>query len=167
MRVSWVNELIDLYEKNCDKIGVIEYRGEIPYVLLPPFHTTVTAQITVTIDEKGNFINAESVDSDDKLTIIPVTEKSGSRTAGKEPHPLCDNLRYLAGDYAKYYKDDGVCNALYISQMEKWVKSDFCHDKVRAIYLYLKKGTLIKNLVDRRIIKLNESNQIDDKENNQ
>ena len=163
--MSWVNELIDLYEKNSDKIGVIEYRGEIPYVLLPPFHTTVTAQITVTIDEKGNFINAESVDSDDKLTIIPVTEKSGSRTAGKEPHPLCDNLRYLAGDYAKYYKDDGVCNALYISQMEKWVKSDFCHDKVRAIYLYLKKGTLIKNLVDRRIIKLNESNQIDDKEN--
>ena len=119
----------------------------------------------VYFDEKGNFINAESVDSDDKLTIIPVTEKSGSRTAGKEPHPLCDNLRYLAGDYAKYYKDDGVCNALYISQMEKWVKSDFCHDKVRAIYLYLKKGTLIKNLVDRRIIKLNESNQIDDKEN--
>lgn len=163
--MSWVNELIDLYEKNSDKIGVIEYRGEIPYVLLPPFHTTVTAQITVTIDEKGNFINAESVDSDDKLTIIPVTEKSGSRTAGKEPHPLCDNLRYLAGDYAKYYEDDGVCNALYISQMEKWVKSDFCHDKVRAIYLYLKKGTLIKNLVDRRIIKLNESNQIDDKEN--
>lgn len=137
--MSWVNELIDLYEKNSDKIGVIEYRGEIPYVLLPPFHTTVTAQITVTIDEKGNFINAESVDSDDKLTIIPVTEKSGSRTAGKEPHPLCDNLRYLAGDYAKYYEDDGVCNALYISQMEKWVKSDFCHDKVRAIYLYLKK----------------------------
>ncbi len=163
--MSWVNELIDLYDKNSDKIGVIEYRGEIPYVLLPPFHTTVTAQITVTIDEKGNFINAESVDSDDKLTIIPVTEKSGSRTAGKEPHPLCDNLRYLAGDYAKYYEDDGVCNALYISQMEKWVKSDFCHDKVRAIYLYLKKGTLIKNLVDRRIIKLNESNQIDDKEN--
>ena len=68
--MSWVNELIDLYEKNSDKIGVIEYRGEIPYVLLPPFHTTVTAQITVTIDEKGNFINAESVDSDDKLTII-------------------------------------------------------------------------------------------------
>ena len=34
-----------------------------------------------------------------------ITEKSGSRTAGKEPHPLCDNLRYLAGDYTKYYKD--------------------------------------------------------------
>lgn len=112
--MSYVNELIDLYNKNQDKIGVIEYRGDIPYVLLPPFHTTVTAQITVTIDQNGNFMRAELVAQDDKMTVIPVTEKSGSRTAGKEPHPLCDNLRYLAGDYKDYYKDDGVCNELYM-----------------------------------------------------
>lgn len=162
--MSWVNELVDLYEKNDDKIGVIEYRRDMPYVLLPPFHTTVTAQIVVTIDQSGNFMNAELVNVNDKLTIIPVTEKSGSRTAGKEPHPLCDNLRYLAGDYTKYYKDDGVCNELYISQLEKWVNSDYCHEKVRAIYLYLKKSTLIHDLVSEKVIKLNEQNQIDDKE---
>ena len=86
--MNWVNELIDLYEKNEDQIGVIEERNGMQYVLLPPFHTTVTAQITVTIDQDGNFLNAESVDSSSKLTTIPVTEKSGSRTAGKEPHPL-------------------------------------------------------------------------------
>ena len=163
--MSWINELIDLYEKNGDKIGVIEYRRDIPYVLLPPFHTTVTAQITVTIDQDGNFVHAEQVDQNDKLTIIPVTEKSGSRTAGKEPHPLCDNLRYLAGDYKKYYKDDGVCSELYISQLEKWVESDYCHEKVKAIYKYLKKSTLIQDLVAHKIIKLNEENQIDEKEN--
>ena len=162
--MSWVNELVDLYEKNDDKIGVIEYRRDMSYVLLPPFHTTVTAQIVVTIDQSGNFMNAELVNANDKLTIIPVTEKSGSRTAGKEPHPLCDNLRYLAGDYTKYYKDDGVCNELYISQLEKWVNSDYCHEKVRAIYLYLKKNTLVHDLVSEKVIKLNEQNQIDDKE---
>ena len=162
--MSWVNELVDLYEKYDDKIGVIEYRRDMPYVLLPPFHTTVTAQIVVTIDQSGNFMNAELVNANDKLTIIPVTEKSGSRTAGKEPHPLCDNLRYLAGDYTKYYKDDGVCNELYISQLEKWVNSDYCHEKVRAIYLYLKKNTLVHDLVSEKVIKLNEQNQIDDKE---
>lgn len=163
--MSYVNELIDLYSKNQDKIGVIEYRGDIPYVLLPPFHTTVTAQITVTIDQNGNFMRAELVAQDDKMTIIPVTEKSGSRTAGKEPHPLCDNLRYLAGDYKDYYKDDGVCNELYMSQIEKWEKSTYSHEKVKAIYLYLKKATLIKDLVEQKIIKLNDNNQIDDKEN--
>ena len=163
--MSWVNELIDLYEINSDKIGVIEYRRDMPYVLLPPFHTTVNAQITVTIDQNGNFMNAELVDLNDKLTIIPVTEKSGSRTAGKEPHPLCDNLRYLAGDYTKYYEDDGICHELYISQLKEWVESGYCHEKVRAIYLYLKKNTLVSDLVKKRIIKLNKQNQIDDKEN--
>ena len=78
--MSWINELIDLYEKNTDKIGIIEYRRDIPYVLLPLFHTTVTAQITVTIDQAGDFIRAEQVEQKDKTTIIPVTEKSGSRT---------------------------------------------------------------------------------------
>lgn len=143
---------------------MIEYRGDIPYVLLPPFHTTVTAQITVTIDQNGNFMRAELVAQDDKMTVIPVTEKSGSRTAGKEPHPLCDNLRYLAGDYKDYYKDDGVCNELYMPQIEKWEKSTYSHEKVKAIYLYLKKATLIKDLVEQKIIKLNDNNQIDDKE---
>ena len=162
--MSYVNELIDLYNKNQDKIGVIEYRGDIPYVLLPPFHTTVTAQITVTIDQNGNFMRAELVAQDDKMTIIPVTEKSGSRTAGKEPHPLCDNLRYLAGEKKDYYKDDGVCNELYMPQIEKWEKSTYSHEKVKAIYLYLKKATLIKDLVEQKIIKLNDNNQIDDKE---
>ena len=31
--MSWVNELIDLYEINSDKIGVIEYRRDMPYVI--------------------------------------------------------------------------------------------------------------------------------------
>ena len=97
--MNWAGELIDLYEKNSDKAGIIEKRNEMPYVLLPPFHTTVTAQIEVTIDANGTFKRAITVDNNDKFTIIPITEKSGSRTAGKEPHPLCDNLRYLAGDY--------------------------------------------------------------------
>ena len=162
--MSWVNELIDLYEINSDKIGSIEYRRDMPYVLLPPFHTTVTAQITVSIDQDGNFMNAELADLNDKLTIIPVTEKSGSRTAGKEPHPLCDNLRYLAGDYKKYYEDDGICHERYISQLKEWVESEYCHEKVRAIYLYLKKDTLISDLVEKKIIKLDEQDQIDDKE---
>ena len=162
--MSWVNELIDLYEINSDKVGIIEYRGDMPSVLLPPFHTTVTAQIEVTIDRNGNFMEAKLVSPEDKLTVIPVTEKSGSRTAGKEPHPLCDNLRYLAGDYTKYYKDDGVCYQLYISQRKEWAESEFSHEKVLAVYQYLKKNSLIRDLSDQKIIKLNEQGKIDDKE---
>ena len=43
--MSYVNELLQIYDRNQDKIGVIEYRGDTPYTLLPPFHTTVTAHV--------------------------------------------------------------------------------------------------------------------------
>ena len=163
--MSWEKELVDLYDNNKDKVGVIEYRGKLPYILLPPFHTTVTAQITVTIKQDGKFLDAERVAQDDKLTIIPVTEKSGSRTAGKEPHPLCDNLRYLAGDYKDYCADDGVCHELYIAQLQKWSESEFSHDKVKAIYNYLKQDRLITDLVETGVLKLDERGQLDEKEN--
>ena len=81
--MSWINELIDLYEKNTDKIGIIEYRRDIPYVLLPPFHTTVTAQITVTIDQDGNFVRAEQVDQNDKLTIYQLQKNREVAQPGK------------------------------------------------------------------------------------
>lgn len=37
--MNWVNELINLYDSNVDKIGNIEYNRNIPYVLLPLFHS--------------------------------------------------------------------------------------------------------------------------------
>ena len=78
--MSWEEELIDLYEKNKSQVGIIQYKlfqkngkeDKIPYVLLTPFHTTVTAQIEVTISAEGEFLGASKVGSEDKLTIIPV-----------------------------------------------------------------------------------------------
>ena len=128
--MNWVNELINLYDSNVDKIGNIEYNRNIPYVLLPLFHSTALAQITVIINQDGEFINAELVDAEDKFTIIPITEKSASRTSGKEPHPLCDNLKYVAGDYSDYCKSDKKYYELYISELEKWHSSNFSHNKV-------------------------------------
>lgn len=172
--MNWTNELLDLYEKNQDIAGEVKHipingkKGDelAPLILLPVFHTTVTAQITVTLDVDGEILGAERVDKQDNLTIIPVTEKSLSRTAGTEPHPLCDNLKYLAGDYMIYYrqgkkpKDYSENYRLYIEALEKWHESDFTHKKVDAVYEYLCKGTLIKDLVERGIILLDAGERI-------
>ena len=80
--MNWEGELLDLYEKNCSKAGVIEYKEyekngkkeRVPYLLLPLFHTTAAAQIEVTIEEEGNFLDASKVSEEDKLTVIPMTE---------------------------------------------------------------------------------------------
>ena len=161
--MNWANELVDLYNINNDKIGIIEFRGKKPYVLLPLFHTTVNAQITVTIDKEGKFMHADLVHKDDMLTIIPVTEESGSRTSGKAPHPLCDNLLYLAGDLTKYYQDDGTRHKLYMSQLKAWGDSEHSHEKVKAIYSYLEKNSLISDLITQKLITLDEG-KIDNNE---
>ena len=77
--MKWIGELYDLYERNRELAGKAE-RGRFgePLILLPVFHTTVAAQITVTVDTDGNFLGAERVAEEDKLTVIPVTEKSAS-----------------------------------------------------------------------------------------
>lgn len=177
--MNWVNELCDLYEKNQELAGEMgsvsrktkDGTVEIPLVLLPISHTTVLAQITVTIDPEGNFLRAETETGNDRLTIIPVTDKSASRTASIEPHPLCDNLKYLAGDYMAYYggkggkeKDFSQNHQKYIEGLKRWCESDFCHEKALSIYRYLKKGCLIKDLVAARVIKLDESGKMAEKE---
>ena len=83
--MNWTEELLEVYEKNRDQAGVIHYKKykigkeeqQIPYVLLPPFHTTVTAQVEIKITENGELLNAEKVADVEKSTVIPVTEKSG------------------------------------------------------------------------------------------
>lgn len=175
--MNWIEELCDLYEKNSEIAGVVMYKSyhtkngeeKMPLILLPIFHTTVTAQITVTIDENGVFLGADRIDNEDKLTIIPVTDKSLARTANPEPHPLCDNLKYLAGDYMQYCKgkkdkDFSKYYSAYIESLQDWHLSQFTHEKVSAVYFYLKKGTLIHDLIEQNVLHPDDDGKVTDKE---
>ncbi len=169
--MNWISELCDLYDKNQELAGKIE-RGRYgeQLILLPIFHTTMAAQITVTIDAEGSFLEAERVDAGDKLTVIPVTEKSASRTGvDPYPHPLCDKLKYLAGDYhafitAKNGKDFLENHKRYMEGLKRWNESDFSHEKVRAIRKYLEKGRLIRDLIDRKVLTTDENGSVSPKE---
>lgn len=174
--MNWAQELLNLYDKNQELVGdIVEIirqskkdNKKTQLILLPVSHTTVLAQITVTVDADGNLIKAETVAEDERVTIIPITEKSGSRTAGAEPHPLCDNLKYIAGDYMTYYagkegkkdKDFSKNYELYINGLRAWNDSEYTHKKVQAVYRYLEKGCLIKDLVQWNILHLNEDGKM-------
>ena len=174
--MNLVQEVFDLYNKNEHLVGKLEFKvfktrkGEerIPQVLLPIFYSTAAAQVTVTIDEEGNFLKALPVPPSDKLTMIPVTEKSGSRTASIEPHPFCDNIKYLAGDYGTFSspgsKDFSANYRLYIEALGSWHRSPYSHKKVDTLYAYLQKGTLISDLVSSDVIKLDEQGKMLEKE---
>lgn len=167
-------ELLSLYEKIKSEVGRIYYRKYgnkekdwVSYVLPPLYHTTVTAQIEVVIDENGDFLSAEPIANSDKMTIIPITEKSASRTSGKESHPLCDSLKYVAGDYSHYVKnkqdDIGDYFQLYMEGLQQWNKSEFTHKKVDAIYTYLCKKTLIHDLINEKVLEADKEGWLSDK----
>lgn len=164
--MSWEEEALRLYERNCSEIGIIKKYGNVFCVLLPLHHTTVTAQIEIVIDGEGNFLDASRVSDENKLTIIPITEKSGGRTGTKKaPHPLCDNLQYLAGDYGRYVKEKSdraaECYQMYMEALENWYLSQYTHEKVKAIYHYIKKKEVMQDLINSGVLVVDDDNFLD------
>lgn len=159
--MAWLKALSDTYEV-FEHLAGVEKDGQ--PVLLPIFHSTLNAQIEVTIDEDGNFISSKKVEKgNDAVTIIPVTEDSAARSSGIAPHPLCDKLCYLAGDYSVYtgeHKEDYY--EQYMAQLKDWVDLQDAHFMVKAVYRYLKKGTLIHDLVAERVLELDANEKLTD-----
>lgn len=151
--MSWTNELYRVYE--------LAFDTEAGKTMLPISHSTANAQVEVTVNEEGEFKNANLVEKADAVTIIPVTEDSAARSSGITPMPLADKLVYIAGDYSNYAEGKRADNSEYFSaymkQLDEWCKSDYSHFSIRAIYAYLEKRQLIHDLVEAGRIELNES----------
>ncbi|MEN1760938.1 type I-C CRISPR-associated protein Cas8c/Csd1 [Anoxynatronum sibiricum] len=176
--MSWIQKLYETYEENKQLAGVI--KGEDAPVLLPICHTTQKAQITVVIDGEGNYLRASIIPAADSQTIIPCTESSSSR-AGVKPvnHPLCDKLQYVAGDFnlhggtvtSGFKKNPGEPYERYCQDLKQWVESPATHKKVAAIYHYVKKRTLVSDLISSQCLWTDEGGQLlvewpkDDKDN--
>ncbi|MEF2967717.1 type I-C CRISPR-associated protein Cas8c/Csd1 [Paenibacillus sp. M1] len=154
--MSWLLNLYETYEANLDRVGDIEqkYNGQ-EYTLLPVSHTTQNAHVQVEITEDGEFHSATVIDKNNASTLIPCTEKSSSRAGSViAPYPLHDKLVYVAGDFAEYTgkKEDSESFHQYIKQLEEWAISPYATSKVRSIFHYLKKGRLIRDLVEHKIL---------------
>ena len=164
--MGWIQMLEKTYDV-CEPI-VGKKVNEDP-ILLPISHSTANAQIEVTIDLKGNFMPALSgiipKEGKDKITIIPVMASSRS---GKQssPHALCDKLCYVAGDYSLYTNEDKTeYYNDYLNNLRKWTMSEFSNKWLECVYLYLKKATLIQDLIKAKVLVLGEGGLLSESEN--
>lgn len=165
--MGWIDMLGRTYDMCSDIVGKEINEDS---VLLPLAHSTANAQIELTVDMDGNVVKelTEQVvkNGRNEITIIPVTEDSASRTNGNFPHGLCDKLCYVAGDYSaytgeqkeEYYEE-------YAEGLRRWVESEYTHPWVRAVYAYIKKKSMIADLVAAGCLKLDEAGMLSDKEN--
>lgn len=158
--MSWIERCYQTYEyirdNNPDMIGANE-----PVPLLPVAHTTQQVNIQVELNEAGEFIRADLLQSStERTTIIPCTEKSSSRTRAAIPHPLVDKLQYIAKDYSDYGgpKESGWKD--YYEQLRSWCESPYSHSSVCAVLKYLEQGHLIRDLVSQGILFVDENNKL-------
>ena len=155
--MTWIQQLYETYN-NCQSVVGVEVENEVP--LLPICHTTQKAQVEIVIDGSSNFKRARVIPKDEARTIIPCTEESAGRTSGEAPHPLCDKLQYVAIDYSRFVTDKKFYSASYISNLENWCSSQFSAPKIEAVLKYVKKGSVIKNLIDQQILIIDNDDKL-------
>ena len=154
--VSWTDELYQIYEYNSRR----EFDENEP-VMLPVAHSTANAQIELTLDLDGNFKGARTVEKQNAVTVIPVTEDSGARGNGINPMPFEDKLVYIAGDYGEYAagkkSDNSAYFINYMNQLRSWLASEYTHPFVRALYTYLDKKCLMYDLIKAGVLKTDDA----------
>lgn len=152
--MNWLLNLQKTYENNIDLVGQFERnRFGREYALIPISHTTQSAHVEVLLNLKGDLLKAEVVPKEEANTIIPCTEDSASRTSAPVPYPLFDKLQYVAGDYEQYCGEvKGTPHADYLDQLRSWCESPVAHPKVKSVYAYLSKGTLIRDLIEQKVL---------------
>ena len=141
--MSWMQKLYDTYENCRSLVGVVEDENRPP--LMPIYHMTQQAQIEAVVDTDGGFRSARVLENkNERTTLIPCTEESAARTSAPVlPHPLFDNLSYLAGDYTDYRPLEGKKSerhSVYLAQLSQWCASPWAHPRVRAVLSYLKRA---------------------------
>lgn len=124
---------------------IFDYRDDGTEPLTPVSHILQNAQIEITLTGEGKFLSAVPVSKGDESTIIPATEESAGRTSRPEPHPLCDQLAYLA-------PSDDKKHEAYLALLAAWAESPYSHPLVRAVLTYVRSGTILSDLERERII---------------
>lgn len=158
--MSWLQRLCATYDLCATKPKFtdppqIEGKKETP-ALMPVSHISQQAHIHIVLGAEGNFKRAELLPPKTQV-VIPATEDSAGRTSGEAPHPLADKIHYCAKDYQGTKKN---LFKLYATELEKWCDSPHGHPKARAVYTYVSKGTVVKDLVCKGILHTDESGML-------
>jgi len=142
--MGWLSELGTVYD-------LVQKNKNIENKPLPLFHIANNAPLVITLNGEGKFLSAKMAERNDWQTCMPCTEKSAARTSGAEAYPLCDKLEYVAGDYAEYAEGKNLeeKHEKYLSLLGNWVQSDYANPKIASVYKYVKKGTLVKDILKK------------------
>nr|WP_320012162.1 type I-C CRISPR-associated protein Cas8c/Csd1 [uncultured Desulfobulbus sp.] len=150
--MSWLAKLYETYEA-----GFLLDSQE-DGKLMPIGHTLQNAHINIVIDEHGNFKRAQVLEK--TKIVLPATEGSAGRSSGEAPHPLADKIQYVAKDYSAYGGKKKSYFGSYEKQLAGWCDSIHSHQKANAVYKYISKGHVVKDLVTAGVLFLDDNKSL-------
>ena len=151
-----LQKAIETYDKMSHLAGVETAGQKVP--LAPVGHDLRNVDIEITLDKNGDYIQASKKEG---KIIIPVTEKSAGRTGtGIFPHPLCDQLCYVA--LAGKTNNEKDKHKKYIDQLRAWSVSKYSHPKIAAVYNYIVRETILDDLEKAGLIERDENGNLKD-----
>ncbi len=160
--MSWLQNLAQVYDELYEKS--IEGEGFLKG-LSPMSTNSFKAHLEIVLSEKGELLRGKRVEKDDSPTLVPITVESINRTSTKiAPHPVFDQLGYIAGDLYKFYEEDSRYkekHEQYIRQLKGWRDYDPNNRYVDIVYRYLNKGTLTSDLCEMGLLKMEGQGYID------
>ena len=131
-----LQKAVETYDANAKLIGVYQ-AGRDP--LAPIGHSLTNADVEITLNAQGAFLSARKVDKTEPKILFPVTEDSSGRTSGLAPHPLCDQLKYIACTNEK-------AHTLYLQTLRAWMESPHSHPFLLAVFSYAEDGSILNDL---------------------
>ncbi|WP_201632377.1 type I-C CRISPR-associated protein Cas8c/Csd1 [Psychrobacter immobilis] len=155
--MSWLQRLYQTYEFASQNE---EIQAQETNKLMPYYHVNQNIQIIITINNKGDFVNAEVCRDDNgkvksHYLVIPATNDSATR-AGQipPPHPLSDKVQYLARDYFEHYavKPNRNFHTEYLELLDAWCNSKYAHPKAQSVLKYVQKATVVKDLLRAKVL---------------
>ncbi len=119
-------------------------------MMAPVGHIVTRADLEITLDEDGRFVDAVAVDKSEPKIIIPATESSAGRTSAPCAHPLCDQIGYLIPENETKY-------GLYVQQLSRWEGSPFRHPKLSAVLNYVRSGNILADLLRCGVVSVDDT----------
>ena len=173
--MSWMQKLYRTYNEIEKNTNLSDLEKE---KLAPLWHSPQTAHIQITLDGDGKFLGAKVL-TDKPIIMLPVTESSEVRTSGLAPHALADSLQYIAKDLGLTYQKEVITESegkngkkkktktkqedlifnLYAGQLDKWCAA-IDNKKVLAIQKYIHKGTVLTDLIERKVIPVDDNGEL-------
>ncbi len=154
--MSWIQALCETYDNY--------YAGEPltdPHPLIPVGFIEKELDIRINLLSDGTFHSASVLEGKEKLPVPSSPAAEGKTGSSAIAYPLCDDLRYTAGDLSSYTDSNySAYYSAYVEQLRAWCDADDAPPELSTLLTYLDRKCVVSDLINCGIMFLDDGGKI-------